>query len=45
MGNHYATRFADAWDVAETVQPQLPELQRRTLAFVSAFWRATCRPR
>ena len=37
VGNHYATRFADAWDVAEKTLPRLPELQRRTVAFVSAF--------
>ena len=37
VGNHYATQFADAWDVAEKALPHLPELHRRTHAFVSAF--------
>jgi uncharacterized protein (DUF608 family) len=37
VGNHYATRFEDAWDVAEKTLPRLPELHRRTRAFVSAF--------
>ncbi len=37
VGNHYTTQFADAWDVAEKALPRLPELHRRTLAFVSAF--------
>jgi uncharacterized protein (DUF608 family) len=37
VGNHYATRFADAWDVAEKTLPRLPELHRRTAAFVSSF--------
>ncbi len=37
IGNHYATRFADAWDVAEKTLPRLPELHRRTVAFVSSF--------
>jgi uncharacterized protein (DUF608 family) len=37
VGNHYATQFADAWDVAEKALPRLPELHRRTHAFVSAF--------
>ena len=37
VGNHYATQFADAWDVAEKTLPRLPDLHRRTVAFVSAF--------
>ncbi|MFN8091824.1 MAG: GH116 family glycosyl-hydrolase [Vicinamibacteria bacterium] len=36
VGNHYATRFSDAWDVVEKVLPQRGELQRRTTAFVRA---------
>jgi uncharacterized protein (DUF608 family) len=34
VGNHYATRFADAWDVAEQTLPRREELQRRTATFV-----------
>ncbi len=37
VGNHYATRFPDAWAVAEATMPRLPELHRRTVAFVSSF--------
>ena len=37
VGNHYATRFADAWDVVEKTLPALPELHRRTRVFVSSF--------
>jgi uncharacterized protein (DUF608 family) len=37
VGNHYATRFADAWDAAEKVLPRLPELHRRSVAFVASF--------
>jgi uncharacterized protein (DUF608 family) len=37
IGNYYTTRYADAWDVAARTAPALPELERRTLAFVSAF--------
>jgi len=34
VGNHYTTRFADAWDVAEKALPRRDELHRRTAAFV-----------
>jgi uncharacterized protein (DUF608 family) len=37
IGNYYAARFRDAWDVIETVAPQLPALEADTVAFVSAF--------
>ncbi len=37
VGNHYATRFRDAWDVAEQVAPDLAGLEARTVAFVRAF--------
>lgn len=37
VGNHYATRFADAWDVAQQVWPQWDELERDTLRFVQTF--------
>ena len=37
IGNYYTTQFRDAWDVAEKVAPQLPELEAETVAFVSAF--------
>jgi non-lysosomal glucosylceramidase len=37
VGNHYATRFADAWDAAERTLARLPELHARTVAFVSSL--------
>ena len=37
VGNHYATLYRDAWEVAERTLPRLPELRRRTLAFVHAL--------
>ena len=37
IGNYYARDYADAWDVAEKVVPQLPQLERESLRFVRAF--------
>lgn len=37
IGNYYATRYRDAWEVAEDVAKRLPDLEERTLAFVRAF--------
>jgi len=37
VGNHYATRFSNAWEVAEHVAAALPELEFRTVKFVRAF--------
>ncbi len=37
LGNHYTTRFADAWDAAEKVWPRLPALESETAAFAAAF--------
>ncbi len=37
VGNHYTTRFRDAWDVARQAWAAWPELERRTVAFVRAF--------
>ncbi len=37
VGNHYTTRFADAWHVAESVQNELVALETETVAFVNAF--------
>ncbi len=36
IGNYYATRYADAWDVIGQTAPALPEFERRTVAFVGA---------
>ena len=37
VGNHYAVRYRDAGQTAEEIVPRIPELERRTAAFVSAF--------
>jgi len=37
VGNHYATRFTDAWDVVHRVAQDLDTLEQRTLEFVSTF--------
>jgi non-lysosomal glucosylceramidase len=34
IGNYYTTRYSDAWDVLTKERPRLPELQRRTTAFI-----------
>jgi uncharacterized protein (DUF608 family) len=37
VGNWYTGEFADAWEAAERVARELPELERRTVAFVRSF--------
>ena len=37
VGNHYATRFVDAWDVVRHLSEHLDTLERRTVEFVSEF--------
>lgn len=37
VGNYYSTKYADAWDAAQKIVPQIPELERKTLQFVNAF--------
>lgn len=37
VGNHYALGYVDAWDVAERSAQELEELERDTVAFVTAF--------
>jgi uncharacterized protein (DUF608 family) len=37
IGNYYTEQYADAWDVAVRSLAALPELEARTLSFVSAF--------
>ncbi len=33
VGNWYSKNYTDAWDAAEKIIPQLPELEKRSLAF------------
>ena len=37
VGNYYATRYRDAWDVAERTAAALPALEADTLRFVGSF--------
>ena len=37
VGNHYATRFTDAWDAAREAAHDLPALEADTLRFTRAF--------
>ena len=37
IGNHYATQYRDAWDVAKRTAVALPSLEKDTVAFVRAF--------
>ena len=37
IGNYYTTRFEDAWDVVESVVPNIKNLESDTLRFVEAF--------
>lgn len=37
VGNHYCTQFADAWEVAERLAPQLESLESQTLWFTEAL--------
>ena len=41
VGNYYSTRFPDAWEAAEAIVPQIPEMERQTLSFVHAFLKST----
>ncbi len=37
VGNYYSAKYPDAWTAAETIVPQIPALERKTLTFVKAF--------
>ena len=37
VGNYYSTQYADAWDVACKVIPQIPKLEKETMKFVNAL--------
>src|SRR5690606_6445330 len=41
IGNYYTTRFTDAWDVVRRAAEQLPDLERRTVSFISDFLSAS----
>ncbi len=37
VGNYYSQPYTDAWKAAETIIPQIPQLEKQTLVFVNAF--------
>ncbi len=41
IGNHYATRFKEAWAVAEHAAKNLPSLEKRTRTFAETIRRTT----
>jgi non-lysosomal glucosylceramidase len=43
VGNYYATQYKDAWDVTEKTVEKLPELERKTVEFVTAFVKSDLR--
>jgi len=41
IGNHYCTRFADAWKAAEYAAGKLPDLEKRTRRFAAVMREST----
>lgn len=41
VGNYYSQQYQDAWDAAEKIIPQIPRLEKETLAFVNALINTT----
>ena len=37
VGNYYSQQYPDAWKAAETIIPQIPGLEKKTLSFVNAL--------
>ncbi len=37
VGNYYTTRYDDAWDVIKKTYPALPDLEAKTIQFVTTF--------
>ena len=37
VGNYYSTKYADAWDAAIKIIPQIPQLEQKTKMFLNAF--------
>jgi non-lysosomal glucosylceramidase len=44
LGNHYTTRFADAWAAAQYATEQLPVLEKKTRRFAAALRESTIPP-
>lgn len=41
VGNYYSTKYADAWDAAQKIIPQIPALEQKTKLFLNAFLSST----
>ena len=41
VGNYYSQQYPDAWEAAERIVPQLPQLEKETLLFVDAMLRSS----
>lgn len=41
VGNYYSTHYLNAWDAAQKIIPQIPELEQRTRVFLNAFLSST----
>jgi len=41
VGNYYSTKYADAWDAAQIIIPQIPALEQKTKLFLNAFLSST----
>lgn len=41
VGNYYSTKYADAWDAAQKIVPQIPALEQKTKQFLNAFLSST----
>ena len=41
VGNYYSTHYSDAWDAAQKIIPQIPELEQKTKTFLNAFLSST----
>lgn len=37
VGNYYSTHYLDAWDAAQKIVSQIPELEQKTRLFLNAF--------
>ncbi len=37
VGNYYSTKYTDAWDAAQKIIPQIPDLEEKTKQFVNSF--------
>jgi non-lysosomal glucosylceramidase len=41
VGNYYSQLYFDAWDAAEKIIPQIPDLEKKTLSFVNTLLKSS----